>query len=192
MFEVLKKNYNAPPFCLSEAMRYASCSRSEELKPLFHSMFKKAEDALSYRVCYAEVPVKIDINTVDLGFTSFNSRDLAKNLSDCKSAIIFAATLGIRFDRLCSAHSRTSPSAAVILQGIGAERIEALCDLFTEDALKSKAVRPRFSPGYGDFSIEYQKDIFSLLDPSKNIGLTLTDNFLMSPTKSVSAIIGIL
>ena len=36
-----------------------------------------------------------------------------------------------------------------------------------------------------------QKDIFKILDCSKKIGLTLTDSLLMSPTKSVTAIVGI-
>ena len=39
--------------------------------------------------------------------------------------------------------------------------------------------------------LRYQKDIFSVLDCQRKIGLTLNDSMLMSPTKSVTAIIGI-
>ena len=49
----------------------------------------------------------------------------------------------------------------------------------------------RFSPGYGDFDIGFQKEIFKLLNCPKNIGLSLCDSFIMSPSKSVSAIIGL-
>ena len=52
-------------------------------------------------------------------------------------------------------------------------------------------LRPRFSPGYGDFPIEFQEPIMRMLDCAKKIGLTMTDSYMMSPTKSVTAIIGI-
>jgi cobalamin-dependent methionine synthase I len=49
----------------------------------------------------------------------------------------------------------------------------------------------RFSPGYGDLPLEFQKTVFLLLNPEKYIGLTLSESLLMTPIKSVSAIIGI-
>ena len=52
-------------------------------------------------------------------------------------------------------------------------------------------LRPRFSPGYGDFDICYQEPIVRMLNCAKTIGLTLTDSFMMTPTKSVTAVIGI-
>ena len=83
-----------------------------------------------------------------------------------------------------------------MLQAIGAERIEALCDVFCEkirlDAESAGLFpRPRFSPGYGDFPLELQKDIFRVLDCSRKIGLTLNESLLMSPSKSVTAVIGL-
>ena len=110
----------------------------------------------------------------------------------CDSVIIFAATVGIGIDRLVHKYSKLSPAKALIFQSIGTERIEALCDVLTED-IKSlgKDIRNRFSAGYGDLPLETQKEIFKLLSPQKNIGLTLGDSLLMSPTKSVTAFIGI-
>ena len=52
-------------------------------------------------------------------------------------------------------------------------------------------MKPRFSPGYGDLSLEMQRDIFRVLDCPRKIGLTLNESLLMSPSKSVTAIIGI-
>ena len=51
--------------------------------------------------------------------------------------------------------------------------------------------RARFSPGYGDLKLSSQKDIFRVLDCSRKIGLSLNDSLLMSPSKSVTAIIGV-
>ena len=91
---------------------------------------------------------------------------------------------------------KVSPSMAVCLQALGAERIEALCDQFCADMARKqgstgKSLRPRFSPGYGDFPLEAQKDIFTVLGCDRRIGLTLNNSLIMSPTKSVTAIIGI-
>ena len=83
-----------------------------------------------------------------------------------------------------------------MLQAVGAERIEALCDLFNGEITEKKRAeglytRPRFSPGYGDLPLELQKDIFDVLDCPRQIGLTLNQSLLMSPSKSVTAIIGV-
>ena len=48
----------------------------------------------------------------------------------------------------------------------------------------------RYSPGYGDWALESQKDFLSWLCADK-IGISLTETFLMKPEKSVSAAIGI-
>ena len=48
---------------------------------------------------------------------------------------------------------------------------------------KARYLRPRFSPGYGDFDIQYQKPLMQMLDCAKTIGLTMTDSFMMTPTK---------
>ena len=52
-------------------------------------------------------------------------------------------------------------------------------------------LRPRFSPGYGDFSIGHQGGILRMLDASKRIGLSMTDGNMLAPTKSVTAVIGL-
>jgi cobalamin-dependent methionine synthase I len=78
------------------------------------------------------------------------------------------------------------------MQAIGAERIEALCDVVCAELKEIYgSVGDRFSPGYGDFSLTAQRDIFTMLGCEKRIGLTLNDSLLMSPTKSVTAIIGL-
>ena len=103
-----------------------------------------------------------------------------------------------RRDRFLAKYGRLSPARALWFQAIGAAGIEALCDAFCEELPQLLAedgqparIRPRYSPGFGDFGLEYQPFIFSALDCQKNLGLTLTDSLLMSPTKSVTALVGI-
>ncbi|MBQ5601557.1 MAG: Vitamin B12 dependent methionine synthase activation subunit, partial [Clostridia bacterium] len=71
--------------------------------------------------------------------------------------------------------------------------IEALCDAFCADIKKeyNTGLEPRFSPGYGDLPLSAQKNIFAVLDPERRIGLTLNSSLLMSPSKSVTAFVGL-
>ena len=49
----------------------------------------------------------------------------------------------------------------------------------------------RYSPGYGDFPLEAQRELLGILDTPRAIGVSLTDTLLMAPSKSVSAVIGV-
>lgn len=192
---ILNKTYAPPPFCEKEILRYAGCkSADSETQKLLQDCINEAKDTLTYKVCYRELTVSVSGNISDFGVFRAQSQSLAKNLDSCSRVILFGATVGVGIDRLIEKYSRLSPARALMFQAIGAERIESLCDAFCEDiqnALKV-ALKPRFSPGYGDLSLDTQKDIFALLDCSKQIGLTLNDSLLMSPSKSVTAFIGIL
>lgn len=188
------KTYNEPPFCEKEILRYAGCKNADnEILTLMHSCIAEVRDTLTYKVCFREFNISVTDNICDFGVFKFRSQQLASNLAGCKSVIIFGATVGVGIDRLIAKYGRISPARALMLQAVGAERIEALCDAFCEDWQKEKGafLKPRFSPGYGDLPLSAQKDIFSVLDCEKRIGLFLNDSFLMSPSKSVTAFVGI-
>ena len=188
------KTYEAPPIRQREILRYAGCAEADAATALLmEDCLTEAADALTYKVCYRELPVKIDGEKCDFGVFSVFSHQLARNLENCARVLLLAATVGVGIDRLIQKYSRIAPSRALMLQAIGAERIEALCDAFCDDMEKEMGVslRPRFSPGYGDLPLSVQKDIFSLLETPKRIGLSLNDSLLMSPTKSVTAFAGI-
>lgn len=129
---------------------------------------------------------------------SFESRNLAANLAQCGQVILIAATLGLGADKLLQKYEILNMTKATITQACGAACIEAYCNILQEQiCVEASAkerqlyLRPRFSPGYGDLPLDYQKTIFEELECTKRIGLTLTDSLLMYPTKSVSALIGL-
>ncbi len=193
MITVIQKNYTAPPINQKEILRYLNCAvLKEETQKLVNECLSQFCGEAVYKVCYTELPVCVSDSVCDFGAFAAKSKDLAKNLNGCKSVIIFSATIGIGVDRLINKYSRISPAKAVVLDAIGSERIEALCDRFCSD-IKAQIgnLKPRFSAGYGDLPIETQKKIFSLLQCDKKIGLTLNDSYMMSPSKSVTAFVGI-
>ena len=197
MRAVITREYSAPPINRREILRYMGCKdSSDELEALIDRAISLCEGKLSYKVCYSEFPLEIEENVCHLGFAVAESRDLAKCLRCCDRTLIFAATVGLEIDRLILRFGKIEPSLALCIQAIGAERIEALCDAFCNEmkekfAVEGKKMRPRFSAGYGDLPLSLQKEIFATLECEKRIGLTLNDSLLMSPTKSVTAIIGI-
>ena len=128
--------------------------------------------------------------------TEIRSRALARNLRGCSQAYLMAATLGMGPDRLITRASVSQMSRAVILQAAAAAMIEAWCDevnrmIIREASSQGLHCRPRFSPGYGDFSIDHQRDFAQILRLQKEIGLSLTQTLLMMPSKSVTAVIGL-
>ncbi len=124
------------------------------------------------------------------------STSLSVNLRGCDSVYLMAATLGIGPDRLIARASVNRMSRAVIYQAAAAAMIEAWSDevnsrIIQEAAKEGLFCRPRFSPGYGDFSLSYQSDFARILRIQKEIGVSLTESMLMMPSKSVTAVIGL-
>ena len=189
--------YPEPKVNRKEALRYAGVTKkTEELSGLLDKALSAILGSLSYKVCYGEFPISCEGERVDLGFTSVDSHSLSVCLSGCEKIVLFAATVGLAADRAVLRLGATSESLALMAQAVGAERIESLCDAFCLDLGEEyKALgytlTPRFSPGYGDLPLALQRDIFAVLDPVKRIGLTLNSSLLMSPTKSVTAILGL-
>lgn len=176
---VYTKTYDAPPVDRREILRYAGVrGDAPEIEAILEECIAEVADKLTYKVCYGEFPADY--------FDYVGSVSLQKHLEGCDRIILFAATVGIGIDRMIARYASVSPTKSLLFQAIGAERIEALCDIFNSEYGGS-----RFSPGYGDLPLELQKDIFAALDCPRRIGLTLNESMLMSPSKSVTAIIGV-
>lgn len=185
---------NEIPFCEKEILRYAGVKKPDEsLNFLMRECMEEIYPLLDFRVCYKIFPLTLEDGVCEFNSLRFFSRDLFKALKGCRSALLFAATLGVEPDRLIAKYGLLSPAKALMMQAIGTERIEAFCDAFCREIQKEEKayLTPRFSSGYGDLSLQTQKDIFSVLDCSRKIGLTLSDSLLMSPSKSVTAVAGI-
>jgi len=125
-----------------------------------------------------------------------SSEKLSYNLRGCTEVILMAATLGIEADTLISRWSKRDISKGVVVEAAATALIEEYCDemqkvIARELAEEGLYLRPRFSPGYGDFSILHQKDMLAFLECSKKMGLSMTDSFMLVPAKSVTAVIGI-
>ena len=172
------------------ALGYRDCVPNEA-KALIQKAQSEVYEAAKCRYVIKKYPLEISENVICMGGIKTESRDLAKHLSGCKSAYVFAATLGSDVDRVIMKYSGVSPALSVMCDTYASLQIECFCDKIEREAVKDKSAVSRFSPGYGDLSLDMQKDILKDLSAQSEIGLYLTDSDLMVPTKSVTAIIGI-
>ena len=195
-FKVETKTYAFAPVNYGEVVRYTGAKAADDnLNALIDSCVRECEkeNAVNYAVCFSVLPVLVRGDASDFPAFTFNSKNLAHALRGATSALVFACTVGINIDRLIKKYSEISPARALVFQALGAERVETFTDLFIKDYENTYGVKtsPRFSAGYGDLPLSAQKDIFNLLNPQKNLGLTLNDSLIMSPSKSITAIAGI-
>lgn len=183
----------------SEALRYLGYNGTmpdDRTAEQVDHCFSELEKITVPRSLNRIFPVDFEPEGVKIGNMRISSRDLCNHLSGCREAVVFAATLGTQSDLLLRRYSKTDMSKAVILQACAAAFIESYCDsccdeLSREAALRGLYLRPRYSPGYGDFPIKYQPELLRVLDCEKKIGLTATASFMLAPSKSVTAVIGL-
>lgn len=179
--------------------------KKDELGRLYDDAGAETAKALSYSLCYRTLPVSELKPGGALEFLTV-SKQVVKLLDGCSHVVLFAATAGIGIDRAIGRWQKISPTMALLMQGFGAERVEALCDDFCsgyrntilgiDDMNKGEATvntvaTPRFSPGYGDLPIETQQNFFTILDISHLLGISLGEGCFMKPSKSVTALFGI-
>lgn len=183
----------------AEVLRYLGFGirvPDEATAALMETCISEFESIEGYRACSLEVNLSFSNGIVRIGELELHSADLAKALAGCRSAILFAATVGPMADAARERAALQSPAKAVMLDAIGTAAVEAWCDVLCERfkkecEAKGLAVRPRFSPGYGDLALHTQRPLLSLLDAPRKAGITLTGALLMTPRKSVSAIVGV-
>ena len=121
-------------------------------------------------------------------------KSISSHLNGCSRIAIIAATLSIQTDKLIRRCSMKDMSKAVIIDALATVAIEQLCDnieLLIKKNEKINDLTSRFGFGYGDLSIELEKDVINLINAAKEIGLCLSDSCVLIPQKSVLCIVGL-
>jgi len=123
------------------------------------------------------------------------SRTLADGLVGCREAWLFAATLGPAVDAWIAGLSAADEMTRTLLADAwaSAAAIQLGLDLETllGRRLKASGLVPggRCAPGYGDWELSAQRPLLQHLEAGR-IGITLSEDGMMAPLKSVSGVIG--
>ena len=156
------------------------------------SLLPKLLAEITPRVAYRRVSLARENGFIDLGFAKTDSRDIQKCLSSYNEALLISVTLGHRVDKLISRESMLSSASAFVLDALASAYAEGLIQLAEDILTASTPHSNRFSIGYGDLPLTLQSDFLEFLSAESTLGITLSDAFIMSPMKSITAIVGVL
>lgn len=177
---------------MDEALRYAGVKGKADgtLLELYRKAYTLLAEHIKPRAVYSPVTLEYTDDGVIIEGEKIRSLGLKKFLKGDKKIALMAATAGIEADRLINRYSMVEPSLALMTDALSAAAVEALCNKLCKGCFGVEEQR-RFSPGYGDFPIEYQKRITEILNTPLNIGVTLTSSLMLTPSKSVTAVVPI-
>jgi len=134
--------------------------------------------------------IKIENIQLNLG------RQVCGYIKGSDQAALFICTAGEDFTRMTNAlNEQGDIMEAYLLDAIGSLTVENAMDKIQEDLKLSLQkdhlkISNRYSPGYCNWQLTDQKSLFKLIGENQ-IGINLSDSYLMTPRKSVSGLIGI-
>jgi hypothetical protein len=125
------------------------------------------------------------------------SSSLATLLANSSAVICMASTVGPAIVQAASdAIARGDGATAVIYDAVGGQSADAAMNWMNEfvrtqlSRRAQKLTAHRFSPGFGDFPLENQNILYSLLDLGR-LNIELTSRYMLIPEKSVTAVAGV-
>ena len=168
----------------------------EDIKKIIDECIVEMEKSVTPRYTYRFFPIEWKSEGLSFAGIDVKEGNLTRNLTGCSEIAMLAITLGPAPDMLVRRAELKETLRAMVFQATGAAMAEAWCDeinerIRSEAAEKELYLRPRFSPGYGDFPLEVQRDFERILEMPKSIGVSLSESLLMTPTKSITAVIGL-
>ena len=121
-------------------------------------------------------------------------QDLARHLTGCREAVLMAATLSAGVDGLLRQSQLRDLGRSLVLEACATAAIEEVCDrgeAMIRQRYPGRALTSRYSPGYGDLPVTVQGAFLDLLDAPRRLGLCATGSSILTPRKSVTAVIGV-
>lgn len=183
----------------NEALRYLGYggkSPDETIRQLIDTCEAELLKAIQPRFLYRCFDIEKTKSGILLDNTNLllTGKDIENHLSGCNKAVLLCATISSGADRLIRVAQLNDMTKAVILDSLASVAVEQICNQAEKEIKKqfSEYFQTwRYSPGYGDFPIEIQKDFLDVLNAPKTIGLMATESSILTPRKSVTAVIGL-
>ncbi len=163
------------------------------------NLTKGFEALVQPRLAYRIIP----IDTITRGGvmladgTFFKSPKLARTFSGADRVCCFVATIGPGLDTEVGRCMKSNQYAdAYILDAMGSLAAENVVEQFhsqmeSQMEQNGHAVTLRFSPGYCDWPLQDQQNLFDLFENPEDLEVELSSSCLMTPRKSVSGVFGI-
>lgn len=177
-------------------MGYKTGNIDEKIIALTDQCESELISVIKPRFVYKVFDIEHSDNGVVVNNTSLilKGKDIFDHLKDCERCVLMCATISIDVDNLIRKYEAQDMAKAVIADCLASAAIEQVCNE-AEKEIKSAVGEYnftwRFSPGYGDFPLEIQRDFVDVLDAQKRVGVNVSESLIMIPRKSVTAVIGV-
>lgn len=156
-------------------------------------LIKKLEPRFVYRVF--DIKTNSDKTVSPEGADIvFEGNDIKAHLEGCSKLVMMCITLTSEADRIIKIAGITDKAKALIFDALANAAAEQVCDRVQEmisEELPGYCQTSRFSPGYGDFPLNTQEQFLNVLDAGRRTGVSLNARYLMTPMKSVTAVVGL-
>ncbi len=123
-------------------------------------------------------------------------KKIGQHLAGCEKVIALSATVGEDIEEdITKRFSSGEYSSAVLMDAAATAAVEQLADgmekaISPKMAAQGFLLKWRFSPGYGDWPLEQQPELIRLAK-AEQIGVKLTTSMMLTPRKSITALIGL-
>lgn len=184
----------------SEALRYLACKDNSCIDATTAEYIdeceKKLLNVISPKAVYRYFPLNFGDGMLKADKTALilEGESIKSHLHGCNGIVCLAATLGNQTDKLIRLFQVENMAKAVIADALANVAIEQLCEQAEQmifNDFPQKYFTWRFSPGYDDFPLETQRILLDSVDAPRKIGLCTSSSFVLTPIKSVTAVIGI-
>ncbi len=190
---------NLPPLNRKEVLRYlgyhnqnpeeATAQQMEEAEQLLRNVTKYEGTYQIFQISSEKEGVQVENTTLLLSGNSVQTL-----LAESHRCVFMAVTLGHGVDQTLRQLQLTDMAKAFIFDASASNLIEECCNQLEnniKNSLEGEFLTDRFSPGYGDLPLSVQSSFCKILQTDKKIGVNLSPTHLMSPKKSITAVLGI-
>ncbi len=177
----------------AEMLRYARCGDGVGVEKEAEQAQRLVDDLIRPAAAAVVFDIKRDGEKLFVADTELEGKSIKKLLAPCNKCVVMAITVGFELDMKIAALGSSSPALSLLADAAASSAVEDACDACCESIESELGVKltPRFSPGYGDLSMNIQPALLTLTNARRDLGLTVGSGCMLSPIKSVTAIAGI-
>lgn len=166
---------------------------------VLEAAFNRAEGLIHPQGVYLINRIKEKFNETITFFNSpvlLRGKSISRLLSPSSAAALMAVNIGLKLEETIAQETQAGNlEEALALDVIGSEAAEAAAEALNVHLIslarqEKLLLTRRYSPGYGDFSLDNQSQLFHALS-LKDLGISIDENFVLSPKKTITAVIGV-
>lgn len=184
-----------------QSLKYSEETKiTQKQKDEINGYINEAKDIIQLKGAVRSLTIE-SINNDTISFKTeelIKSKNLSHFLTECSQAVLLAATAGQKIgEEIEQSDISNNLVRAAVLDAAASEMVDGalnwIVDFFNHRISREgkKLLKSRFSAGYGDFDLSYQKFVFQALELNK-IDVSLTADYILIPEKTVTAVSGVL